>query len=105
MGKRSFLSKLNIKQKIIALTVLVSVLVAGVSLFFTVKNINDGLLNANKEKIKNIVDITYGILESYEKQASGGELTLQQAQHNAIQEVDKMRYQGAKDRGRTDYND
>lgn len=103
--KQSFLSKLNIKQKIIALIILVSVLVAGISLFFTLKSINDGLLNANKNKIENIVDITEAILKSYEDQVNNGELTLKQAQHDAIVEVDKMKYEGENYIWLTDYND
>lgn len=105
MGNASFLSRFNIKQKIILLTVLVAVLISGVSIIVTLNNINKNLLDENKTKITNIVDIAYNILERYKNDVDSGKLSLAQARKEAFSLVDKMNYQGKNYIWLTDYND
>lgn len=105
MNNNSFLSRFNIKQKIIMLTVLIAVLISGVSLVVSLNNINQNLIDANKKKITNIVEITYNILETYQNEVQNRKLTLAEAQKEAVSQVDKMNYQGKNYIWLTDYND
>lgn len=99
------LNQMSIKDKIIMLTVVVAVLVMVTSLFFTVKNIKEELMVANKQKIVNITETVYGIMEFYKTKADKNEMTKQQAQTAVIDEVQKMSYDGKNYIWITDYND
>lgn len=105
MEKESLLSKMNIKQKIVSLIILVALLIVGISSFVALKNIKSELISANENRAKSVVDTAYSILEEYNSEVSNGELTLQEAQKNALHEVKKMTYQGKNYIWITDYND
>lgn len=96
---------MSINKKIIMLIVLTSVLVVSTSLFFTLKNIKDELISANKKKITEIVEVVYDLLDVNANKVKNGEMTLQQAQNLAISEVGRMTYQGKNYIWLTDYND
>ena len=105
MEKKTFLEALSIKKKIIMLTILVGAIVALSSLFISIRNINTNLLDVNKGKVTNIVEIVADILNNYDAKVTNGELTLEEAQKQAIEEVQGMTYQGKNYVWITDYND
>lgn len=96
MEKQSsnFLSKVSIKQKIIILVVAVAVLVMSTSLFFTVKSLKDNLLAANEDKISQITELTYNIIDAYNKEVSAKTLTLPEAQKMAEAKIASIKYDG-----------
>lgn len=91
MEKQSFLAKMSIKQKIIMLTVLVASLLVVTSLFITAKNIKTQLVNQYKTQITNITELVSTVLTEYDKKVAKKELTLQQAQQMAINDVNNIR--------------
>lgn len=105
MEKTSWLERINIREKIIFLIVLVGLLIVSISLFVALKNIKDVLLKANETKSKNVVEIVYKILEDYNAEVQSGRYSLERAKKEAIREVDKMRYDGKNYIWITDYND
>lgn len=96
MGKKSsgFLSKMSIKQKIIALTVSVALIIMSTALFFTVKNVRGDLLFANENKIGQITELVYTIIDSYNQEAVAQKITLQQAKDLAMQKIAAIKYDG-----------
>ncbi len=105
MERKSFLQKMNIKQKIIFMIFLVSALIVTTSMFFALNNLKTSLINSNMDKTKNIVEITYNLIDSYAKEVDAGKLTLQQAQEMALKKVDSARYDGKNYIWVTAYND
>lgn len=89
-----FLNRFSIKQKIIALAVSVAVVIMSTSLFFTVKNIKESLLAANEDKIDQITELVYNMVDSYKQDVTDGKMTLQQAQELAMQKVATIKYDG-----------
>jgi len=89
-----FMSKLSIKKKIVALVVLVALLIMSTSLFFTVKSVKDNLLSANEDKVNQITELVYNILNSYQQGVDSKSLTLEQAQKSAIADIAAIRYDG-----------
>jgi len=89
-----FMSKLSIKKKIIALVVVVALLIMSTSLFFTVKSVKDNLLSANEDKVNQITELVYNILDSYQQGVDSKALTLAQAQKAAIADIAAIRYDG-----------
>lgn len=94
MEKRNFMSSLSIKQKIIVLAVSVAVLIMSTSLFFTVKNIKSSLLKANEDKVSQITEMVYNILDSFNGEVKSGNMSLAQAQATAIKRVASIKYDG-----------
>lgn len=105
MEKSNFLSKMSIKQKIITLAVSVAVLVMSTSLFFTVKNIKESLMSANEDKIGQITELVYNIIDSYKKEADAKIMPLAVAQKMAIKEIAAIKYDGKNYVWINDYND
>ncbi len=95
MEKRSFLSKMSIKQKIILLALLVAVLIMSTSIFFSVKNIRENLLKANEDKVEQITELVYNILGAYNQEVVSKKISLSQAQAMAIEKVKAIRYDGS----------
>lgn len=89
-----FLSKMSIKQKIVTLAISVAVLIMSTSLFISVKNIRGSLLKANEDKVNQITEIVYNILESYNQEIGTGGLTLAEAQQKAKQKIAAIKYDG-----------
>ncbi len=99
-----FMDKLSIKQKIIALAVAVAVLIMSTSLFFTVKNIRASLLTANEDKIEQITEIVYNILDSFQSEVTQKTMSTQQAQATAIKRIAAIKYDGNNYIWINDYN-
>lgn len=99
------LSKMGIKQKIIALAVLVAVLIMTTSLFFTVKNIKRDLLTANEDKVNQITELVYNIIDSYNQEVIDKKMPLAQAQKMVIEKVASIKYDGKNYVWINDYDD
>lgn len=95
MEKQTFLSKMSIKQKIIVLAILVAVLIMSTSIFFSVKNIRENLLRANEDKVEQITELVYNILQSYEQEVKDSKITRDEAQKLAIEKIRAIRYDGS----------
>lgn len=94
MGNSNFLSKMSIKQKIIALAISVAVLIMSISLFFSLTNIKNSLISANKDKVNQITELVSNILDSYKKDVDAKIMPLAEAQKRAIKEISAIRYDG-----------
>lgn len=94
MDKQNLMSKMSIKQKIISLTVLVAILVMSTSLFVTVRNIKESLLKANEDKVEQITELVYNIIDSYKQEADSHAMTLAQAQATALKKIAAIKYDG-----------
>jgi methyl-accepting chemotaxis protein len=105
MENKTFFSGMSIKNKIIMLTVLVASLIVMSSLFFTLNTIREQLLSAGEKEITELVEVTYNVLDMYNKKAKKGEITLDQAKQMAMYQVSQMKYQGKNYIWLTDYND
>lgn len=91
----NFLSKMSIKGKIILLAVAVAVLIMATGLFFTVKNIKDSLLAANKDKVEQITELVSNIIDSYKQESDMGKITVAEAQKLALKEIAAIKYDGS----------
>lgn len=96
---------ISIKSKIIMLTITVALLVLITSLFFSVKNSRDDLMQVNETKITNITEVVYSMLDFYKNKVDTNELTTQQAQSVALEEVRKLKYDGQNYVWINDYNE
>ena len=90
----NFMSRMNIKQKIISLTILVATLVMMTSIFLAVKSIKESLLTQNTDKIDHITEMASYLIGTYQQQIDKKILTLEQAQKMALAEISKIRYEG-----------
>lgn len=104
MEKQSVLNRMSIKQKIITLAILVAVLTMFTCLFFTVKNLRDELLEANKNKASEITELVYTMLKEYKAEVDANVLTLPEAQKMALAKIQAIKYQGSNYVWITDYN-
>lgn len=104
MEKSNFLSKMSIKQKIIILAVSIAVLVMSTSLFFTVKNIKENLLSANEDKIEQVTELVYNIIDSYQKEVDAKIIPIATAQKMAINKIAATKYDGSNYVWINDYN-
>jgi len=86
MGNKNsgFMSKMSIKQKIITLVVAVAILIMSTSIFIAVKDIRDSLMTANKNKIAEMTEAAYNIIDDYKKEADSNILTVAEAQKMAM---------------------
>lgn len=91
---KGFLSKFSIKQKIITVVISVAVIIMSTSLFFTVKNIKESLLNANEDKVKQITEAAYNVVASFNDEIKDGKMTDAQAKETAIKRIAAMKFDG-----------
>lgn len=91
----SILRKMSIKQKIVTLAIAVAVLIMSTSLFFTVKSLKDNLFSANEDKIAQITEMVYNIIDSYNQEVNSKALTLAEAQKTAAAKIASIKYDGA----------
>lgn len=89
-----FLSKFSIKQKIITLAVSVAVIIMSTSLFFTVKNIKESLLAANEDKVAQMTEAAYNILNSFNEEMKAGTMSNAEAKATAMKRIAAMKYDG-----------
>lgn len=94
MQNSSFLSKMSIKQKIITLAIAIAVLIMSTSVFLAVKNIKDGLLKANEDKIEQITEMVYNLLDSFQSEVKAKRMSLKEAQATAIKRIASIKYDG-----------
>jgi len=100
----NFLGNLNIKQKILLLTVVVAILISVSSIFFSVTNLKSELIKQNETKVSNIAELSYNIIDDYKTKADNGQLTKAQAQAQALGEIKKLKYDGSNYIWVNDYN-
>lgn len=100
-----FLSKLSIKQKIIALAVSVALIIMSTSLFFTVKNLKDSLLAANEDKVEQLTEAAYNIVDSFNDEIKAGKITDVEAKKAVINRIAAMKYDGTNYIWVNDYDD
>ncbi len=105
MLEKSLFGRFSINKKIVSLIIVSSVLVLAISLFFTIQSVRNELIHENKEKVTIVVGIVNDLLEAYDKSVKNGEMTLAQAQAQAIKDVGNISYQGHNYAWLTDYND
>lgn len=90
----AFLRRFSIKQKIITLAISVAVIIMSTSLFFTVKNLKNSLLAANEDKIKQLTEAAYNVVDSFNDEIKAGTVTEIQAKETAIKRIAAMKYDG-----------
>lgn len=88
------LSKMSIKQKIIILAVSVAVLITAASMFVSINDIKSSLLKANEDKIEQITELVYNIVDSYQKEVDANKVSLADAQKLAIAKIGAIKYDG-----------
>lgn len=86
---------MSIKQKIIALAVSVAVIIMSTALFFTAKNLKESLLAANEDKIEQMTEMVYNIVDSYDKEVEAKTMSLAEAKATAIKRIAAIRYDGS----------
>lgn len=94
MEKNNFMSKFSIKQKIVMLCITIAILTISSGLFVTVKDMKSTLLQANIDKTAQITELVYNIVDSYNKDAKAGLITLPQAKAMAIKTISAIKYEG-----------
>lgn len=96
MEKKSFgfLSKMSIKQKIIALAISVAVIIMSTSLFFTVKDIKESLLATNQDKVEQLTEAAYNVIDSFNDEIKAEKMSDAQAKETAIKRIAAMKYDG-----------
>lgn len=100
----SLLSRMSIKQKIITLSISVAVLVMSTSLFFSVRSLKDNLLKANEDKVSQITELAYNIVGSYNQEVQNKQLSLQEAQKDALKKIGSIKYDDTNYIWINDYN-
>lgn len=83
----------SIKQRIIFMIVLVALLTSFTSLFFTIKNVREGLFKQNELRALSIAEVVNSVLDSYKSKVDKNELTLPQAQAMALADIQKVEYE------------
>lgn len=104
MEKQSFLTKMNLKQKIVFMIISVSVLIMSTSLLIAITSIKSNLIKENETKLINIGEIIYCVLDSQNKNVEKGTMTLPQAKKEAAEQINKMKYDGTNYVWLADYN-
>lgn len=89
------LEKFSIKQKIILLVLVAAVLISVSSIFLTVANIRSTLTAENKTKITNIVETAASILKLYSEKVENNQISLEEAQKKAIEEINAINFDGS----------
>jgi methyl-accepting chemotaxis protein len=82
----------SIFSKIISSVVLSIILFAGFIFIYVLPIIKDNLTESKKNSIKNLVESTYSITQDFESRVVKGEMTMEEAQKNALQRIKGMRY-------------
>lgn len=82
----------SIAAKVISLLVLTVILFTGVILLWFLPMVVQETLSDRKKGLKNIVEVSYSMLEEYEQRAKDGEFSRQEAQERAMTRIRQMRY-------------
>lgn len=89
------MNKMSIKQKIITLAIAVAVLIMATSLFVSMRNIRYSLMTANQDKIAEMTEMVYLIIDDYKKEVDSNALTVEEAQKQAIKKIAAIKYDGS----------
>ena len=84
----------KISTKIMGISVFTIALVVSGILFYLLPLVQKKLLDEKKNATKNVVDVAYTLVASFEGKVKSGELKLDEAQKRAIASVKSLRYQG-----------
>ncbi len=84
----------KISTKIMGISVFTIVLVVSGILFYLLPLVEKKLMDEKKNATKNVVDVAYTLVASFEARVKSGELKLGEAQKRAIASVKSLRYQG-----------
>lgn len=89
-----FMSNMSIKKKIILLTISVATLTMLTGLFFTVKNLKSGLMKENVDKVNQITEMAYTIIDDYKQASDSNLMTVAEAQKQALAKIKSIKYDG-----------
>ncbi len=89
----AFFAKNKLTWKIIGVPIAVALLNA-IIFMFLVPGINQRLFDAKKQKTSNLVETAYHLIEHYVSLEKSGKLSKEQAQHQAMEAVRALRYDG-----------
>jgi methyl-accepting chemotaxis protein len=84
----------KISTKIMGISVFTIVLIVSGILFYLLPLVEKKLLDEKKNATKNVVDVAYTLVASFEAKVKSGELKPAEAQKRAIESVKSLRYQG-----------
>ena len=84
----------KISTKIMGISVFTIVLIVSGILFYLLPLVEKKLMDEKKSATKNVVDVAYTLVASFEAKVKSGELKLGEAQKRAIASVKSLRYQG-----------
>lgn len=84
----------GILPKIMTISAVTVTLFAVLVLFFFLPFIEGRLMDGKKDATRNVVDVAYHVLSGYGEKAQKGELTQEEAQKRAADEIKALRYQG-----------
>ncbi|BDV41438.1 chemotaxis protein [Geotalea uraniireducens] len=84
----------GILPKIMTISAVTVTLFAVLVLFFFLPFIEGRLMDGKKGATRNVVDVAYHVLSGYGDKAQKGELTQEEAQKRAADEIKSLRYQG-----------
>ena len=82
----------SIFQKLLTLIVLSIVPVLFIFVLYVIPTVSEKYLEDKKNTLKNVVESAHSILKIYEGKVNSGQLTLEDAQNQAIDEVNALRY-------------
>ncbi len=90
----NYLGNLNIKQKVILLTITVSVLIFVSSLLISTFNMKAELIRQNKLKCTNASQMVETLINSYKQKVNNGNLSKEEAQRQVLADIKAMRFRG-----------
>ena len=86
--------KIGFATKINLLVIIVQVVVLLVTLITCVESIHSGLLDVEKSKLSDIVEMSYNIVSAYGDKAKTGEMTVEEAKKSATIAMKALQFQG-----------
>lgn len=84
----------GLKQKIAVLALVVSMVFFACFTVLSIRQVKSSLNQAAENKINEITELAYNVVDGYKQRADSGELTVAQAKALAIKDLMKFRYQG-----------
>lgn len=82
----------NLRMKVLGVSVIGMLLLTATVLTYVLPAYEEAFIESQKQQIKAAVDIAFGIIEHYQDKAEKGEMSLEQAQHDAKAFLRKFRY-------------
>lgn len=94
MNNFGFLENLSIKQKILSLTVVVSILIFVSSMVTSTFNMKAELIRQNKLKCTNASQLAESLINNYKQKVTEGKMTKLEAQNHVLEDIKSMRFRG-----------